>query len=97
MENPNVVKTYDLYKDKGFTIYSVSLDQEKSRWLAAIGKDKLTWPNHVSDLKGWGSAGAKLYRVNSIPATFLIGKDGKIIAKNLRGPKLEAELQKLIN
>lgn len=95
-ENPNVVRTYEQYKDKGFTIYSVSLDQDRARWISAIAKDRLTWPSHVSDLKGWQSAGAKLYRVNSIPATFLIDKDGKIIAKNLRGGKLESELQKLI-
>ena len=96
-ENPNVVKTYNQFKDKGFTIYSVSLDQDKGKWINAIAKDKLTWPSHVSDLKGWQSEGAKLYRVTSIPATFLIGKDGRIISKNLRGGKLESELQKLIN
>lgn len=95
-ENPNVVRTYEQYKDKGFTIFSVSLDQDRGRWINAIAKDKLSWPSHVSDLKGWQSAGAQLYRVNSIPATFLIDKDGKIIAKNLRGGKLESELQKLI-
>ena len=96
-ENPNVVRTYNAYKDKGFTIFSVSLDQDRGRWLGAIAKDQLTWPSHVSDLRGWQSAGAKLYGVSSIPATFLLGKDGKIVAKNLRGESLESELQKLIN
>lgn len=94
-ENPNVVKAYNTYKEKGFTIYSVSLDNSKDNWAVAIQKDGLIWPNHVSDLKGWQSSAAKLYAVNSIPATFLIGKDGKIVAKNLRGESLEATLQQM--
>jgi thiol-disulfide isomerase/thioredoxin len=96
MENPNVVRVYNAYKDKGFTIYSVSLDNSKDNWLAAIQKDGLTWPNHVSDLKGWGSEGAALYSVRGIPATFLIDKNGVIIAKNLRGYALEKKLSELI-
>ncbi len=94
-ENPNVVKAYQTYKDKGFTIFSVSLDNSKDNWAMAIQKDGLTWPNHVSDLKGWQSSAAQLYSVKSIPATFLIGKDGKIVAKNLRGESLEATLQQM--
>jgi len=94
-ENPNVVKAYQTYKDKGFTIYSVSLDNSKDNWALAIQKDGLIWPNHVSDLKGWQSSAAKLYAVQSIPATFLIGKDGKIVARNLRGESLEATLQQM--
>ena len=96
MENPNVVRAYDKYKSKGFTVFSVSLDKDKEKWLAAIEKDGLKWPNHVSDLMGWQSEGAKIYHVNSIPATFLIGKDGKIIGKNLRGPELEDTLKKVL-
>ncbi len=96
-ENPNVVRVYDQFKDKGFTVFSVSLDQEKEKWLQAIQKDQLKWPNHVSDLKGWQSAGAQIYSVKGIPATFLIGKDGKIIATNLRGQELEAKLVELFN
>lgn len=96
MENPNVVKAYDHYKDKGFTIFSVSLDDNRDRWLQAIEKDKLSWPNHVSDLKGWRSAGAALYQVHSIPATFLIDRDGRIIAKNLRGAALDNKLKSLL-
>ena len=96
-ENPNVVRTYGQYKDKGFTVYSVSLDRDRTAWINAIKKDQLAWPSHVSDLKFWQSAGAQLYRVNSIPATFLLDKSGKIVAKNLRGSKLEQELQKLLN
>ncbi len=99
MENPNVVKTYNEYKNakfstgKGFEVYSVSLDNTKDRWIEAIAKDGLVWSNHVSDLKGWRSEGAALYGVNSIPATYLIDGKGKVIAKNLRGPALENALK----
>jgi thiol-disulfide isomerase/thioredoxin len=95
-ENPTVVKAYDKYKEKGFTVFSVSLDNSKDKWLAAIAKDGLTWENHVSDLKGWQSAGAALYKVSGIPATFLLDKEGKIVAKNLRGPALEEKLKELL-
>ncbi|HYG40216.1 MAG TPA: TlpA disulfide reductase family protein [Cytophagales bacterium] len=94
-ENPNVVRVFNKYKDKGFTIYGVSLDKDRDRWLQAIEKDQLTW-HHVSDLKFWNSKGAELYGVRSIPATYLIGKDGKIIAKNLRGEKLEFEIKRVL-
>ena len=96
MENPNVVRTYNKYKDKGFTIYSVSLDQDKNAWIKAIEADNLSWPNHVSDLKGWQSAAAAKYNVNSIPATFLIDGEGRIIDQNLRGPALEQKLQQIL-
>ncbi len=95
-ENPNVVSAYNQFKDKGFTVYSVSLDNTKDAWLKAIEKDGLIWPNHVSDLKGWQSAGAALYKVRGIPATFLIGKDGRIIGKNLRGDKLKQKLAEVL-
>ena len=81
---------------KGFTIYNVSLDMKKDPWLAAIKKDGLVWENHVSDLGGWGSKAAALYGINSIPANFLIDANGVILAKNLRGPALDAEIEKLI-
>lgn len=93
-ENPNVVNVYNAYKDKGFDVLSVSLDSDKGRWLSAIEKDKLTW-KHVSDLKGWGNEAAKMYGVSSIPATFLLDKEGKIIGRNLRGPALEAKLKEV--
>lgn len=96
-ENPNVVAAYNLYKDKGFTVFSVSLDSNKDQWLAAIAKDGLVWPNHVSDLKGWQSDAAKLYGVKGIPATFLIDQEGKLIATNLRGEELKAKLTELLN
>ena len=95
-ENPNVVKTYNKYKDKGFTIYSVSLDTDKSKWIEAIKIDNLSWPNHVSDLKGWQSEAAAKYEVNSIPATFLLDKEGRIIDQNLRGGRLEQRLQEIL-
>jgi thiol-disulfide isomerase/thioredoxin len=112
-ENPRVVATYNKYKDKGFEIFSVSLDgvdprrggegeqmkqmqaDGKRRWIEAIQKDGLTWPNHVSDLQHWGSAPAATYGVSSIPKTFLIGRDGSIIAINPR-ENLEAELLKVL-
>jgi len=95
-ENPNVVKVYEKYKDKGFTIYSVSLDENKDAWMKAITADNLSWPNHVSDLKGWKSQPVIDYKVTGIPATFLLDKEGNIIDKNLRGPQLEQKLQELI-
>jgi thiol-disulfide isomerase/thioredoxin len=100
-ENPNVVQTYEHFKDKefingtGFTVYGVSLDQEKSQWVQAIKQDNLSWPNHVSDLKYWASVPAAMYQVRGIPANFLIDGKGIIIAKNLRGEALGAKLAEL--
>lgn len=94
-ENPNVVKTYEKYSKEGFTILSVSLDTDKSKWLEAIQKDNLTWANHVSDLGGWNSKIARLYQVSSVPFTVLIDREGKIIKTNLRGEALEGELSKI--
>ncbi|AMM52248.1 alkyl hydroperoxide reductase [Rufibacter sp. DG15C] len=94
-ENPNVVRMYNIYKDKGFEIFGVSLDQDRAKWLKAIEVDKLTWP-HVSDLKGWESSAAALYGITAIPQTILLDKEGKIIAKNLRGPALEEKLASLM-
>ena len=95
-ENPNVVKMYNQYKDKNFTVLGVSLDNAKAKnsWLAAIEKDQLTW-NHVSDLKGWENAAAQLYLVHAIPQNFLINPEGVIVAKNLRGEELEAKLKEI--
>ncbi len=95
-ENPHVVNMYNRFKDKGFEIFGVSLDRSKDSWLKAIEKDQLSWV-HVSDLKFWNSAGAKLYGVNSIPYTVLIDKDMKIIAKGLRGDALEKKLEEIFN
>jgi peroxiredoxin len=97
-ENPNYVKAYQKYKDKNFTLLGVSLDRkgEKSAWLAAIKKDGLEWPQ-VSDLKYWYNEVAKLYDVRAVPQNYLIGPDGKIIAKNLRGEALLRKLAEIIN
>lgn len=95
-ENPNVIKAYQTYKDKGFTILGVSLDGggQKNAWLEAIKKDGLTW-TEVSDLKGWNNDAAKLYNIISIPQNFLIDPNGVIIAKNLRGEELQKKLASL--
>jgi thiol-disulfide isomerase/thioredoxin len=94
-ENPNVVAVYQKYHDKGFEIYSVSLDKDRESWLKAIAKDNLLWPDHVSDLKYWKSEGAAAYGVTSIPYTVLIDKKGKIVAKKLRGEELENKIKEL--
>ena len=91
MENPNVVKTFNKFKDKNFTVLGVSLDQQKQAWVDAVAKDKLAWTN-VSDLQFWNNAAAQLYRVQSIPQNFLIDPNGKIVAKDLRGQDLEKKL-----
>lgn len=102
LENPNLVKSYEHFKDasfksgKGFTVYSVSLDQDKNGWIGAIKSDKLSWENHVSDLKGWKSEAASLYEVEAIPSNYLIDGNGIILAKNLRGSALDAKLSKLL-
>jgi peroxiredoxin len=95
-ENPNVVSAYNQYKNKGFTVFSVSLDENAEKWKAAIAKDGLVWPNHISDLKGWKSKAAELYNVKGIPMTFLLDKKGVIIATNLRGEALHQKLQELL-
>lgn len=101
-ENPNVVQAYLKYKDKkftsgkGFTVFSVSLDREDAAWKKGIADDKLEWPYHVSDLKFWNSKFAAIYGVRSIPSNWLIDGKGVIIATGLRGPALEAELEKLL-
>ena len=91
-ENPALVELYKKYKGDGFTIMSVSFDTDKEKWKSAIIADKLTWSNHVSDLGGWNSKVGKIYKVNSVPFTVLIDKDGKIIKLNLRGEALSNEL-----
>ena len=95
-ENPNVVKLYNKYKNKDFTIYSISLDQDRKKWIDAINQDQLSWPNHVSELKGWKSTPGIQYGVSSIPKTFLIDKDGIIIGYDLRGSTLEKKLSELL-
>ena len=95
-ENPNVVRLYNEYKDKGFEVFGVSLDRSKEDWVKAIKDDGLTW-TQVSDLKYFNSAAAELYKIDAIPATYMIDPDGKIIAKDLRGPSLENKLSELFD
>ena len=94
-ENPHVVAMYQKYHDKGFEVFSVSLDRDKESWKRAIAADGLVWPNHVSDLKYWSSEAARIYGVSSIPSTFLLDQNGRIIAKNLRGEALTNALKQL--
>lgn len=101
-ENPNVVAAYEKYNKqkfmngKGFVVFNVSLDENAESWKKGIETDKLDWPYHVSDLKGWKSDFATKYGIRSIPANFLIDDKGVIIARDLRGPALEAALEKLL-
>src|SRR5690606_23321862 len=96
-ENPNIVKAFNKYKDKNFTVLGVSLDakEQNAAWLAAIKKDNLTW-TQVSDLKGWENEVAKQYGIRAIPQNYLIDPSGKIIAKNVRGGALERTLQGIL-
>ena len=95
-ENPNVVVAYKTYHDKGFEVLGVSLDDKKKLWEKAIEKDGLTW-THVSDLKGWKNEAAVLYGVKLVPTNYLIGPDGKIVAKNLREAELQSKLKEIFS
>jgi peroxiredoxin len=97
-ENPNVVTAFNKYKDKDFTVLGVSLDQpgKQENWLKAIHDDNLTW-THVSDLKFWNNDAAKLYGVRAIPFNVLVDKEGKIVAKNIRGEELQNKLAEIIH
>lgn len=95
-ENPNVVLAYKTYHDKGFDVLGVSLDDKKNLWEKAIEKDGLTW-THVSDLKGWKNEAAVLYGVKLVPTNYLVGPDGKIVAKNLREAELQSKLKEIFS
>ena len=94
-EMPHVKKAYEAFKDKGFDILGVSLDNKEEAWKGAIKQMELNW-NHVSDLKGWKCEGAVMYGVRSIPYTMLIGPDGSVVATNLRGQALYNKLEELL-
>ncbi|MBB77880.1 MAG: hypothetical protein CL844_02625 [Crocinitomicaceae bacterium] len=96
-ENPNLVKLYNKYKNKGFTIFSISLDKDLEAWKNAIEKDGLIWANHGSDLKMWNTPLVSLYNFSSIPYTVLVDKNGMILATGLRGQKLEEKLNEIFN
>ena len=95
VENPNLVRTYNKFKDKGLTIIGVSLDRNKPNWLKAIEDDGLKW-SHVSNLKYWSDPIAQMYQVRAIPASFILDKEGVIIAKNLRGNALDQKVTELL-
>jgi peroxiredoxin len=95
-ENPNVVKAFKAFHDKGFTVLGVSLDDQKGAWVKAIQDDHLDW-GQVSDLKGWSSSVAALYGIRGIPMNFLLDRDGKILAKGLRGDALDKQLADLFH
>ncbi|MBS3770532.1 MAG: AhpC/TSA family protein [Bacteroidales bacterium] len=97
VENPNLVETYKKFKDEDFEIYQVSLDKSRSDWVNAIEKDELGDWYHVSDLEFWNSRAAQKYNIRSIPASFLLNKQGEIIAKNLRGDDLPAKLNEIFS
>ncbi|MDQ7948208.1 MAG: TlpA disulfide reductase family protein [Pedobacter sp.] len=94
-ENPNVVKAYQKYKDRGFTILGISLDKDKEAWQQAIAQDGLTWA-HAGELADFNGPTVRLYQVEAIPASFLLDPNGKIIAKDLRGEELDAFLNKTL-
>lgn len=101
-QNPFLVSLYNEYKDKGFDVYSVSLDglpqqqNPKEEWTTAIAQDGLVWENHVSDLQGWDSEVVMDFGFNGIPFTVLVDREGKIIATELRGPELEAKVKEAV-
>jgi thiol-disulfide isomerase/thioredoxin len=95
-ENPNVVLTYKAYHEKGFDVLGISLDDKKDPWEKAIQKDGLLW-SQVSDLRGWKNEVAILYGIESVPTNLLIGPDGKIIAKNLRGEELQSKIKEIFS
>jgi peroxiredoxin len=96
LENPNVVKAFHKFHDKGFDIFGVSLDDKKADWLQAIKKDGLNW-TQVSDLKGWQAGAVSLYGINGIPMNYLLNKNGIIVAKGLRGEELDSKLSELLH
>lgn len=95
-ENPNIVRLYNQYKDKGFTVLGVSFDNNPGSWIRAIEEDKLIWTN-ISDLKAWSSDLVITYRIKAIPASVLVDANGNIVAKNLRGKELEVFLNNALN
>ena len=96
-ENPNLVAVYDLYHSRGFEIFQVSIDKTRDAWLKGIEEDKLGKWIHVSDLQYWNSSVVGLYNIESIPASFLLDREGRVIAANLRGEMLQQKLAEILN
>ncbi|MBK1878659.1 TlpA family protein disulfide reductase [Pelagicoccus mobilis] len=94
VENKHYQKLAGKVSPETFTIFAVNLDTRKQLWSQAVSRDKATWVN-VSDLKGWHSDLAATYGVSALPSSFLLDPEGKVIAKNLRGPVLDAKLKEL--
>lgn len=92
-ENPNLIKAYEKYNDVGFTIFSVSFDVKKNKWVDAIEKDELVWEYHVSDLQGWDNAAGVDYAIDGIPMNFLVDSEGNLLAQDLRGNELKKFLK----
>jgi peroxiredoxin len=97
LENPNLLRAYDTYHNRGFQIYQVSLDKTKEAWMKGIQDDKLQKWIHVSDVRYWNSVVVPLYKIESIPTNYLLDKEGRIIASNLRGDALQRKLAELFN
>ena len=95
-ENPNLVKAYQKFKSKNFTVFSVSLDDNDGKWFDAVKADHLDWKTHVSELKGWESKVCKDYYINQIPTNFLISPEGIIVARDLRGEELQKKLEEVL-
>ncbi|NMB52377.1 MAG: TlpA family protein disulfide reductase, partial [Bacteroidales bacterium] len=96
-ENPNLVKAYNTYHNNGFEIYQVSLDKAKESWVQGIRQDKLEKWIHVSDVKYWNSVVVPLYNIEVIPTNYLLDREGRIIASNLRGENLNKKLAEIFN
>jgi hypothetical protein len=92
---PNVIAAYNKYKNKGFTIFSVSLDEDKSKWQEGIKSFGMSWPDQVNEQLGWKSQLPQLYQFDGIPYTVLVNPEGKIIGTNLRGQKLQDKLAQI--
>lgn len=95
-ENPNVVRAWNEYRERGFEVFSISLDKDVTKWKRAIEQDGLIWPYHISDLRGWNSVASAQYGISSIPHAILIDQEGTVVATHLRGNQLETELEKLL-
>jgi peroxiredoxin len=96
-ENPNLVKTYERFKDKNFEIFGVSIDENKKSWISAVKKDKLTWTNAADLLNEEKNPAAKAYGIRGVPHNFLIDPNGVIIGKDLKGVALEKKLEEILN
>lgn len=93
--NKNLVRLYAKYKDKGFEILGVSLDDNKNSWKRAVSKDRINWLQ-INDSKGWDAMSATKWQVDAIPASFLIDKDGNVVAINAENKELEDKIRQLL-